>query len=113
MGILYVGIDLAKNVFAVHGVHQAGKPELVRPSVPRPKLHELIASLPACTVAMEACSGGHYWARLFAAHGHAVRLIAPKFVAPYRMSGARGRNDGPTRRRSAKRCNGPACASCR
>ena len=93
MGILYVGIDLAKNVFAVHGVNEAGKPELVRPSVPRAKLHELIATLPPCTLAMEACSGGHHWARLFAAHGHAVRLIAPKFVAPYRMSGVRGKND--------------------
>lgn len=41
----------------------------------------------------EACSGAHHWARLFAAHGHAVRLIAPKFVSPYRMSGARGKND--------------------
>jgi transposase len=93
MGILYVGIDLAKNVFAVHGVNEAGKPELLRPAVPRAKLHELIATLPPCTVAMEACSGGHHWARLFVAHGHTVRLIAPKFVAPYRMSGVRGKND--------------------
>jgi transposase len=93
MAIVHVGIDLAKNVFAVHGVNEAGKPELVRPSVPRTKLHELVASLPPCTVAMEACSGGHHWARLFAAHGHTVRLIAPKFVAPYRMSGVRGKND--------------------
>ena len=46
MGILYVGIDLAKNVFAVHGVNRAGKPELVRPAVPRARLHELIATLP-------------------------------------------------------------------
>lgn len=93
MAIVHVGIDLAKNVFAVHGVDAAGKPALVRPAVPRARLHELIASLPPCTVAMEACSGGHHWARLFAAHGHTVRLIAPKFVAPYRMSGVRGKND--------------------
>jgi transposase len=93
MSIVHIGIDLAKNVFAVHGVNEAGKPELVRPSVARAKLHELIASLPPCTVAMQACSGGHHWARLFAAHGHTVRLIAPKFVAPYRMGSARGKND--------------------
>jgi transposase len=61
--------------------------------VPRAKLHELIASLPPCTVAMEACSGAHHWARLFMGPGHTVRLIAPKFVAPYRMSGVRGKND--------------------
>jgi transposase len=93
MAIVYVGIDLAKNVFAVHGVDEAGKPALVRPSVPRARLHELIASLAPCTVAMEACTGAHHWARLFAAHGHTVRLIAPKFVTPYRMSGARGKTD--------------------
>ena len=93
MSILFVGIDLAKNVFAVHGVNPAGKPELVRPAVARAKLHELIAGLAPCTIAMEACSGAHHWARLFVAHGHTVRLIAPKFVAPYRMSGVRGKND--------------------
>lgn len=93
MSILYVGIDLAKNVFAVHGVNEAGKPELVRPSVPRARLHELVASLPPCSVGMEACSGAHHWARLFAASGHTVRLIAPKFVVPYRLSGKRGKND--------------------
>jgi hypothetical protein len=56
MAIVFVGIDLAKNVFAVHGVNPAGKPELVRPSVPRAKLHEMIAALPPCTIGMEACS---------------------------------------------------------
>jgi transposase len=42
---------------------------------------------------MEACSGAHHWARLFMTHGHTVRLLAPKFVTPYRMSGKRGKND--------------------
>ena len=93
MAILYVGIDLAKNVFAVHGVNEAGKPVLVRPSVARAKLHELIASLPPCTIGIEACSGAHHWARLFMQHGHTVRLMAPKFVVPYRLSGKRGKND--------------------
>ena len=69
MAIVNVGIDLAKNVFAVHGVDAAGRP------------------------ALEACTGAHHWAPLFAAHGHSVRLIAPKFVTPYRMSGARGKTD--------------------
>ena len=93
MSILYVGIDLAKNVFAVHGVNEAVKAELVRPSVARGKLHELVAGLPPCTIAMEACSGSHHWARLFVQHGHIVKLIAPKFVVPYRLSGKRGKND--------------------
>lgn len=93
MAILYVGIDLAKNVFAVHGVDERGKAVLVRPSVPRARLHQMVAALPPCTIGMEACSGAHHWARLFMQHGHTVRLMAPKFVAPYRMSGKRGKND--------------------
>jgi transposase len=93
MAIVFVGIDLAKNVFAVHGVNPAGKAELVRPNVPRAKLLEQIAALLPCTIGMEACSGAHHWARLFQAHGHTVKLMAPKFVAPYRLSGKRGKND--------------------
>ena len=93
MAILYVGIDLAKNVFALHGVNQAGKAELVRPAVARARLNEMVAALPPCAVGMEACSGAHHWARLFTAHGHTVRLMAPKLVSPYRMSGKRGKND--------------------
>ncbi len=93
MAIVTIGIDLAKNVFAVHGVNEAGKPVLIKPTVARGKLLELIASLPPCTIGMEACSGAHHWARLFMAHGHTVRLMASKFVAPYRLSGKQGKND--------------------
>lgn len=93
MSILFVGIDLAKNVFAVHGVNDAGKPALVKPAVPRARLLEVMAAVPPCTIGMEACSGAHHWARQFQALGHTVRLIAPKFVTPFRMSGKRGKND--------------------
>ena len=93
MAIVTLGIDLAKNVFALHGVDATGNAVLVRPSVPRGKLMDLVASLPPCLIGMEACSGAHHWARLFQAHGHTVRLMAPKFVAPYRLSGKKGKND--------------------
>jgi transposase len=93
MAIVTVGIDLAKNVFALHGVNGTGAVQLRQPKVVRGKLNELVASLPPCTIGMEACSGSHYWARLFAAHGHTVKLMAPKLVTPYRMSGKRGKND--------------------
>ncbi|RMR06835.1 ISPsy16 transposase [Pseudomonas syringae pv. tagetis] len=53
----------------------------------------LIAQLPPCLIGMEACSGAHHWARVFAEHGHTVKLMAPKLVSPYRMSGKRGKND--------------------
>jgi transposase len=93
MAIVNVGIDLAKNVFALHGVNEMGQVDLRRPSVPRAKLHELVAALAPCTIGMEACSGAHHWARLFAQHGHTVKLMAPKLVTPYRMSGKRGKTD--------------------
>jgi transposase len=93
MSIITVGIDLAKNIFAVHGVNEAGKPELIKPKVTRDQLLPLVANLPPCVIGMEACTGAHHWARLFRQHGHTVRLIAPKFVTPYRMSGKRGKND--------------------
>jgi transposase len=93
MAIVTLGIDLAKNVFALHGVDGAGRAVLVRPNVARGKLFELVAALPPCLIGMEACSGAHHWARLFQARGHTVRLMAPKFVTPYRMSGKRGKND--------------------
>lgn len=92
MCIVTVGIDLAKNVFAVHGVNAAGKVLLLKPEVKRDKLLALIASLPPCLIGMEACSGAHYWAREFQKHGHTVRLIAAQFVAPYRKS-SRIKND--------------------
>ena len=93
MSILTVGIDLAKNVFAVHGVDDSGKSVLVKPKVARADLLAFVAQLPPCLIGMEACSGAHYWARHFRTHGHTVRLMAPKFVTPYRMSGKRGKND--------------------
>jgi transposase len=53
----------------------------------------MIVQLAPCLIGMEACSGAHHWARLFRRYGHTVKLIAPKFVTPYRMSGKRGKND--------------------
>ncbi len=93
MSIVTVGIDLAKNVFAVHGVDDNGKVVLVKPKVSREQLLPLMAQLPPCVIGMEACSGAHHWARQFRQRGHTIRLMAPKFVTPYRMSGKRGKND--------------------
>lgn len=93
MSIVTVGIDLAKNVFAVHGVDDNGKAVLVKPKVSREQLLPLMVQLPPCVIGMEACSGAHHWARQFRPHGHTIRLMAPKFVTPYRMSGKRGKND--------------------
>lgn len=86
MAIIRMGVDLAKNVFAVHGVDAAGKVLLAR-SVRREPLLEMLAAVPPCIVAMEACSGAHHWARRLLDLGHTPRLIVPKFVALYWMSG--------------------------
>ena len=74
MSIITIGIDLAKNVFAVHGVDEDGKVALVKPKVSREQLLPLIAQLPPCRIGMEACYGAHHWARLFRAYGHDVKL---------------------------------------
>jgi transposase len=81
---------LAKKVFALHGTDGVGE-VLLRKTVRRDQLLDTVAALPPCLIGMEACSGAHEWARQFQRLGHTVRLMAPKFVAPYRKS---GKNDG-------------------
>jgi len=85
-----VGIDLAKRVFALHGVDASGR-VVLRKTIRREQFVETVAKLPPCLIGMEACSGSHEWARRFQALGHTVRLMAPVFVVPYRKS---GKNDG-------------------
>ena len=90
MNITTVGIDLAKNVFSLHGVDAHGK-TVLKKTVSRSKLLEVMANLPQCRVGMEACTGAHHWARQLMGLGFDVRIIAPRFVIPYRKS---GKNDG-------------------
>ncbi len=82
MKITIVGIDLAKNVFQVHGVDQRGK-AVVRKRLRRKQVLMFFAQLRPCLVGMEACGGAHYWARKLQAQGHTVKLMAPQFVKPY------------------------------
>ena len=90
--ITTMGIDLAKNTFSLHGVDASGH-VVVRRTVSRVRLMAEIAQLPPCVVGMEACSGAHEWARQIQALGHDVRIMAPRFVAPYRRSGKNDSND--------------------
>jgi transposase len=85
-----LGIDLAKRVFALHGVDAGGR-VVLRRTLRREQVMEAVASLSPCLIGMEACSGAHAWARRFQGLGHTVRLMAPAFVVPYRKS---GKNDG-------------------
>lgn len=82
MKITTVGIDLAKNVFQVHGIDQRGK-SVINRRLKRKQVLAFFAQLPPCLVGMEACGGAHYWARKLQAQGHTVKLMAPQFVKPY------------------------------
>jgi transposase len=82
MKIKTLGVDLAKNVFHLHGVDAHGK-VLVRKRLNRNKLLEFMANLPPCLIGMEACGGAHYWAREFGELGHEVKLMPPQYVKPY------------------------------
>jgi len=82
MKVTTAGIDLAKNVFQVHGVDEHGK-TVLRKQLKREQVAVFFANLPACLVGMEACGSAHHWARKLQSLGHTVRLIAPQFVKPY------------------------------
>ncbi len=77
-----VGLDLAKHVFQAHGADSSGA-VVVRKRLRRDQVLTFFAALPPCTVAMEACAGGHYWGREIAKLGHTVKLIAPAYVKPF------------------------------
>jgi transposase len=77
-----IGLDIAKQVFHVHGADAAGATVFSR-RITRQKLIGFFASQPRCTVAMEACAGSHHWGRELIKLGHEVRLIAPAYVKPF------------------------------
>ncbi|MFH1830536.1 MAG: IS110 family transposase, partial [Pseudomonadota bacterium] len=79
---LVYGVDLAKSVFQIHSMDTRGK-ALVRKQIYRADMKRYFANIPKAIVAMEACSGAHYWGRVFRNIGHEVRLISPQFVKPY------------------------------
>jgi len=82
MKITTLGIDLAKNVFQIHGVDELGK-VIVKKQLKRDQLAAYLVNLPPCLIGMEACGGAHHWARKLMSFGHTVRLMAPQFVKPY------------------------------
>jgi transposase len=82
MKITTVGIDLAKNVFQVHGIDARGK-AVLRKQLRRAQVAVFFGNLPPCVIGMEACASAHHWARTLQRFGHTVRLMAPQFVKPY------------------------------
>jgi transposase len=82
MNITTVGIDLAKNVFQVHGVDARGK-VVLRKQFKRDQLARFFVNLPPCLIGLEACASAHHWGRVLEGFGHTARLMAPQFVKPY------------------------------
>ena len=90
--IKVLGIDLAKDVFQLHGVNLLGK-QVLKKRIDPDKLTEYLANIPQCTIAMEACGGSNYWARVFQRNGHIVKLISPQFVKPFVKTNKNDAND--------------------
>ena len=82
MDITTVGLDVAKQVFHVHGIDTRGQVR-VRKQLRRKEMMAYFTHLPACTIGLEAGSSSHYWARQLSGLGHTVKLMAPQFVRPY------------------------------
>src|SRR6476659_4365410 len=86
MQITTIGLDLAKNVFQVHGVDATGG-VVVRKALRRAQVLPFFAKLPPCLVGIEACGTSHHWARELIGLGHEVRLMPPAYVKPYLKRG--------------------------
>ena len=92
MNATTIGLDIAKNIFQVHGTDSHGKRAL-RKQLKRAQMLAYFANLPAALIGIEACAGAHYWARELIKLGHEVRLISPQFVKPYVKGNKNDAND--------------------
>jgi transposase len=104
MKVTLIGIDLAKSIFQVCGVNQAGK-RIFNRQVRRARLMELLMQHPEATMAMEACSGSNYWGRELQQRGFQVKLIPPQHVKPFVKGNKNDRNDSFAITEAASRPN--------
>ena len=79
---MMIGVDLAKNVFQVHGALRTGEVQF-RKKLTRAQFSAFMAQQEHCLVIFEACGSAHYWAHEIEAFGHEVKLIAPQYVRPF------------------------------
>jgi len=94
MKLKRIGVDLAKNVFQIHGVDSHEKPVWRQRLRREHWLQTMLEKIePGCEIGMESCGGAHHWARQLQARGYQVKLIAPQFVKPYVKSNKNDAND--------------------
>lgn len=82
MKITTIGIDLAKELFQIHGVNEHDK-VVIRKQLKRKDMAKFFVNLEPSLIGMEACGSAHHWARKLGSFGHTVRLMTPQFVKPY------------------------------
>jgi transposase len=82
MTITTMGVDLAKNVFQIHGIDKAGA-VVVRRTLRRRQMMPFFSKLAPCLIGIEACGTSHYWARELSGLGHQVKLMPPMYVKAY------------------------------
>ncbi|MGZ5096441.1 MAG: IS110 family RNA-guided transposase [Burkholderiales bacterium] len=87
-----IGLDIAKSVFQVHGVDDAGA-VTIRKHISRSKVLEFFADLRPCLVGIEACPAAHHWGRELQALGHTVKLMPPSYVKAYLKRSKNDAND--------------------
>lgn len=92
MEVTTIGLDLAKNVFQVHGVDEKGK-AVLRKRLTRKQMLPFFANMKPCLIGMEAQGACHYWSRELKALGHEVKVMSPQFVKPYIKSSKNDQND--------------------
>ena len=92
MKVATIGLDIAKQVFQVHGADKMGR-RVLRRKLKRSEVLRFFSDQPACLVGIEASGSAHYWARMIGGLGHTVRLMAPQFVKPYVKSQKNDAND--------------------
>lgn len=82
MHVTTIGLDLAKNVFQIHGIYEDGEVAFNR-ALRRAQVLTFFEGLDPCLIGIEACATSHYWARELIKLGHNVKLIPPVYVKPY------------------------------
>lgn len=109
MDIKVIGLDLAKNVFQVHGIDGSGR-ALLRRQLKRREVCDFFARLQPVLVGMEACGGAHHWAREIAKLGHRVKVMNPRYVKPFVKTNKNDRTDAEAIAEAANRHNVPGVA---